>query len=153
MMRKSLFKKVGVTAVCVVSIIMQAVSFASAGNTDDKSWKFDYNGDGSDGSCTARKKEDNTYTYVKCDSTNPRALEVYAGASKGIGPGDYGSPFGSDYSTPAHSIKPGTRIYFENKAKKKGYSATYLVFSDTWHTSGKYTGVWSPDNLSGFGEK
>ncbi len=84
---------------------METISFASAGNTDDKSWKFDYNGDG------------------------------------------------SDYSTPAHTIKPGTRIYFENKAKQKGYSATYLVFSDTQHKAGKYTGVWSPDNLSGFGEK
>ncbi len=136
-----------------MSIIMETVSFASAGNTDDKSWKFDYNGDGSDGSCIARKKEDNTYTYVKCDSDNPRALEVYAGASKGIGVGDSGTPFGSDYRTAAHTIKPGTRIYFENKAKQKGYSATYLVFSDTQHKAGKYTGVWSPDNLSGFGEK
>lgn len=36
--------------------------------------------------------------------------------------------------------------------KKVGVTA-YLVFSDTWHASGKYTGVWSPDNLSGFGEK
>ena len=102
-----------------MSIIMETISFASAGNTDDKSWKFDYNGDGSDGSCIARKKEDNTYTYVKCDSGNPRALEVYAGASKGIGAGDSGTPFGSDYSTPAHTIKPGTRIYFENKQNKK----------------------------------
>ena len=45
MMRKRLFKKVGITAVCVVSIIMQTISFASAGNTEDKSWRFDYNND------------------------------------------------------------------------------------------------------------
>lgn len=107
-------------------------------------------GDGSDLATTARRKSDNTYTYVY--STNSTAtINVAAEAKDGIVNGDKGDPFDYDYITSVYQIAPGNRKYFPNKAKKKGFSATYLALSTADHKSHRIVGKWSPDNISGYG--
>lgn len=64
-----------------------------------------------------------------------------------------GDPFGYEYSTSWHTLSAGKCDYFKNNAHKLGYSATYLSMSSTDHKKHTYKGVWSPDNMSGFGEK
>jgi hypothetical protein len=123
--------------------------FTFANNSEDSSFYFNYNGDGSDVTTKARRKTDNTYTYVKLYSGNEFGFA--AEAKRGISNGESGDPFSYDYSTPWHTLDPGKCWYFKNDAHKLGFSATYLAISSNDHKRHTYSGVWSPDNMSGFG--
>lgn len=63
-----------------------------------------------------------------------------------------------NYSTERHTLSAGKCTYIPNKVRSvkvngTRLTATYLVISSSDHEKHTYNGVWSPDNLSGFGEK
>lgn len=141
----------GLVAIMALVIIVSSTSMiVNANNNTNTVFNVSYNGDGSDYSIKARAKEDNTYTYIKLNSG--AKFQFAAQAKKGINSGDWGDPFNYGYSTAWHTLDAGKSFYFPNNAHKKGYSATYLTMSSSDHMAHTYKGVWSPDNLSGFGE-
>ena len=136
--------------VALVAIASNTGNIVSANNYEDEVFYFDYNGDGSDIPTKARKKTDNTYTYVRSLDDSEGILGVGAAAKKGIKEGDEGDPFSYDYCTDRYRIAIGSRKYFENKAYAKGFSTTYLVMASGDHKPHYYHGKWSPDNISGY---
>lgn len=145
-----ILKKLIIGFMCLTMLAPTAAN-VFANNSTDTAFTVPYSGDGSDFAIKARAKKDNTYTYVKLNSG--AKFQFAAQAKKGIKAGDYGDPFGYDYSTSWHTLSAGKCDYFKNKAHKLGYSATYLSMSSSDHKKHTYKGVWSPDNMSGFGEK
>ena len=147
---KKMLKKVLVVMICTVMVV-PLPSTILANNNADRKFLVEYSGDGSDVTTKARKKTDNTYTYVRLDKG---AKFQFACQSKtGIKEGQYGDPFRYDYSTEWHTLKAGKRDYFLNKAHKNGFETTYLSISSSDHKPHTYKGYWSPDNLSGYGKK
>lgn len=145
-----ILKRIVVGCMCL-TILSATVTNVFANNSADVAFSVPYSGDGSDVAIKARAKKDNTFTYVKLNSG--AKFQFAAQAKKGINAGDYGDPFCYDYSTSWHTLTPGKCDYFKNKAHKLGYSATYLSMSSSDHKKHTYEGVWSPDNISGYGEK
>lgn len=145
-----LFKKILMGVMCL-TIVASITGIVKANNNKDSAFTVPYSGDGSDFAIRARAKKDNTYTYVKLNSG--AKFQCWAEAKRGINDGDMGDPFSYEYSTSRHTLSPGKCMYFPNAAHKKGFKATYLAISSSDHGKHTYKGVWSPDNLSGFGEK
>lgn len=135
----------------VVIIGSKTGIIAQANNYTDTAFSFDYNGDGSDITTVARSKTDNTYSYVKSNSNSNGTMNVAAEAKTGIVSGQYGDPFGYGYCTSWYSVAKGNYKYFPNSAHSLGYSATYLAISSSDHLAHHFEGVWSPDNISGYG--
>ena len=148
-------KKVLMGVMCL-TIAASMTGFVKANNNKDSAFTVPYSGDGSDVATKARAKKDNTYTYVKLNSG--AKFQFWAEGKKGINDGDMGNPFSYDYSTPRHTLSAGKCVYIPNKVRSvkvngKRLTATYLAISSSDHGKHTYKGVWSPDNLSGFGEK
>lgn len=121
----------------------------SANNCADKTFTFNYSGDGSDYTSRARTKMDQSHTYVKNNTSSKATLSVAAEAKEGVKNGEYGSPFNYTYSTAWHNIKVGKCLYFKNKLPKR-YKTTYLAMSSVNHGAYHYSVTWSPDNKLGF---
>ena len=136
--------------VATLAILGSNTNMVSANNYTDRSFEFTYSGDGSDVSTTARSKLDDSYTYVNVLADSTGTLSVAAAAKKGIVDGMDGAALSYDYVTDRYAIKTGNRKYFPNAARKKGFSATYLVMASNDHLSHYYHGKWSPDNISGY---
>lgn len=136
--------------VATLAVFGSSTATTLANNYKDTEFSFDYSGDGSDIAEIARTKEDNSYTYVNVSSKSTGTLSVAAAAKTGITNGKMGNAFNFDYVTNRYAIKSGNRKYFPNAARKKGFSATYLVMASNDHLPHYYSGKWSPDNISGY---
>ncbi len=153
-MRKSKIAK-GLVAFYMIATLVVigsetgAVVFAN--NYTDTPYNYDYSGDGSDVSTQARNKTDNTYSYVRSSDNSDGTMSFAAQAKAGITSGEWGDPFGYTYGTSRYSLPRGNRKYFPNDAHRLGYSATYLSMSSADHLPHHFEGVWSPDNISGYG--
>lgn len=132
-----------------VAVLAGSLSPISANNWEDTAWEFHYNGDGSDVATEARNKEDNTYSYVRNDSTV--TINAACGAKKGLVDGDAGVPMSATYTTSYYQVAAGQKKYFPNDAHKKGYATTFLITSSADHGAHYIHGYWSPDNCSGYG--
>lgn len=153
-MKKSRISKGLVAFYMIATLVVigsKTSTIAQANNYTDTAFSFNYNGDGSDVTTIARSKTDNTYTYVRSSTNSNGTMNVAAEAKAGITSGQYGDPFGYTYCTSWYQIISGNRKYFPNSAHSLGYSATYLAISSADHLVHHFEGVWSPDNISGYG--
>ncbi len=144
-----ILKMILVGCACM-SVMASSATIIRANNSDDKEYDINIAGDGSDMSTTAQPKEDNTYTYVRHDKG--KAFKFAAQAKRGIKRDEFGDPNCHDYSSEWHTLDAGKRIYIKNDTYKKKIANTYLTLCSTDHKAHTYKGVWSPDNMSGFGE-
>ena len=131
-----------------VAIAASSGVVVSANNWTDEPYAFYYTGDGADIATPARTKQDDSMSYVKCNSSNPYNTTAYFAAKKGITEDKQGDAIGYQYATADYSVKPGGYKYITNKCRKK-YGATYLCVSTRNGKAGSISGCWSPDNCSG----
>lgn len=153
-MKKSKIAKGLVTFYMMATLVivgLETGTIALANNYTDTPYNFDYNGDGSDVTTVARSKTDNTYSYVRSSDNSDGTMGFAAQAKSGITDGQWGDPFSYSYSTSWYSLQRGYRKYFPNDAHRLGYSATYLSMNSVDHLPHHFEGVWSPDNISGYG--
>ena len=140
---------IGLMAAVMIWGSVSSTVTCMANNYKDTKYDFYCNGDGSDWATKVRNKEDGSFSYIK--SKAGVHLSYQAKAKKGLKAGDFGDPFICDYLTSVRVIEPNHSLYFPNKCRDSKIYTTYLTLSSSYHKARTYSGVWSPDNCSGYG--
>lgn len=136
-------KKKIICALCAMMVMSQFGMVASANNYKDTSFSYTYNGDGSDLITSARAKKDSSASYVNNNGSKTTTMTVAVGAVDSKG-GCRGSR--SSY----YVVNKGNRKYMPNKVYQNGYRKACLLMGTTNGKKHNLSGVWSPDNCSGY---
>ncbi|WP_294239355.1 hypothetical protein [Pseudobutyrivibrio sp.] len=132
-------------AMMALCTFVQAGVFSMANNHADQGFGFDFYADGSDACVdTARRKEDNTASYVKSNAGIEQFSTWIAGSKS-----THADPFTSNVCSSSVVIPSGAYRYISNNAYGR-FSYVYPIFvirqDNRWH---HLAGKWSPDNISG----
>ena len=161
MKKRTFLKRVGMIALtAAITGAALAPNFAMANNSDDSVWEVHWEGTPSAGflSSVGRKKEDNSYVYVKSTSvvstayntTTTLPIDVTAYGAKTnmkTSTTNYKNVSYNGKKSMTYRLLPGTSCLLSNYIYEAGYRSAAIYYEPTsiYSTYVTYSGVWSPD--------
>lgn len=136
-------KKKIICVLCAMMVMSPFGMVVSANNYKDTKYSVPYNGDGADMTTPTRSKLDSSASYVNNNGSKTTAIIVAVGAvdSKGGCRGSHSSYY---------IVDKGNRKYMPNTVYQNGYRRACLLMGTTSGKAHNLSGVWSPDNCSGY---